>query len=879
MKNHNYITYILLILLTILLSCQNKKPDFQWICDVNGVRIRININENDFEYIWDGETFDSIAHGDGVLKILQKNSIIEEKKINAFYGSINPHDIVSVGNNEKYIGDLSGDKFNGYGVYVKGNEIYVGSFKDSKPDGFLSLYKNGNYYYTGLWSEGKFNGEGTLYKEDGTIKTGDWENGNLVQTEVDVQLPEGHYKGYVKNNLPDGIGTMVYQDSSQYAGKWKNGLWDGEGTYITPHDTIFANWEAGIITGDAILSIDNYFYEGTIFDNAPNGIGNLLVEDSSFYSGGWEEGKRSGYGEIYFSNGDSYIGEWKNNEFNGEGNYIYEKAKASYEGEWLNGLQHGNGYYRSPEFAYRGEWDNGWMNGAGKLVFKNGDKYEGSIQENIFDGMGTYVFHNGNSYEGEFINGKFSGLGIFHFSSGGSYEGEFFDGKIYGDGTLILVENGELTSITGFWPQDGTFPAFASILYPTGDLYEGPLKNGFPTEEGFWVSGEERKKNIEKIENSHLHKFNEFYKRNRETINWCVTGVSIAVSFIPGAGEGINIAINVIDASMAIASAAIDANEVAALGEDNSEEIKTLNKEIALNVALIAVPKGLKQLKKLNKPLKNIIRSEAALQTLEGIGKNFTKKTSIKFVKNRIFGKSFKLNFESSKDGIKSLKPSFNRLSPLPVQANRLITPAKSQYVTLSRFQKASVKNLKLSDNGNSANLRDNMLAIMGKGGKKMLEKSKKYANKYRGSRNQVEAHHILTGFPNEARLNPDQVRTLKEAQDFFKQTFGSLDHPINGIFVGRGAGKEYVGLAKGASHGMHSVEYNMEVARKILAVKKLVKDKYKNDPQMAMRLLGEEMDVLKRRIRKGDLLIQKPNNSVIHTWYGWKKPSIPKNQ
>lgn len=886
MKNFAIKSFVFLLIIGILFSCNKNDQQDNWIVDQNGVKLWVDEDNKELQYIWEGETFDSVAHGAGVLKIIRNDSVIEERNIEAYYGSINPKSIVSVGANEKYIGNLSGDKFNGYGVYVKGNEIYVGNFKESKPEGFLSLYKNGNFYYTGYWSEGKFNGEGTLYKEDGSIKSGDWEHGNLVQTEVDVQLPEGHYKGYVKNNLPDGIGTMVYQDRSKYSGKWKNGLWDGEGTYISAQDTIIANWESGNIIGDAILSIGNYFYEGSIFDNSPNGIGNLIVENGSFYSGGWLDGKRSGIGEIYFVNGDSYIGEWKNNEFNGEGTYQYLSQKSKYRGTWKDGLQDGIGSYESPEFSYIGEWEAGWIDGEGIFKYKNGDSYNGTFHENLFDGIGTYTFSNGNFYEGEFIKGKISGLGRFHFKNGSLYEGEFLDGKIYGDGTLHLIENGKSVSITGFWTPDGKFPTKASILFPSGDIFEGSIVNGFPSKDGIWISSDDVKKRklvVWLIENSPAHIANEFYKRNKETINWVLTGASVAVTTVgifagpemAVIAESINIAINAIDATLAIESAKIDIAENLILGEDISEPLEELGTQVALNAAFILLPKAFKALKPLGKPIKNVVRSNLGLLAEKSTGSLLKKKSVINFTKGKIFGKQYKINLEKVSGNKKKLNNVFNRTAPIEVQAKRLLTPNKAQYITYKRFQNNSVKNLNLTTNGNSANLKSNMLAVLGEPGEKMIEGSKKLANKYRGTRNQVEAHHILTAFPNEARLNPDQARTLKEAQDFFKQTFGSLDHPINGIFVGRGAGKEYVGLAKGASHGMHSVEYNMEVARRILVVKKLVKDKYKNDPDMARLLLGEEMDALKRGIRSGNILIQTKEKSFIYTWFGFKKPKI----
>ena len=228
-------------------------------------------------------------------------------------------------------------------------------FHESKPNGYLKLYRNGKLYYEGYWENGTFNGEGTLYKEDGSVKTGDWVAGRLSQTLVDVQLPQGHYYGYAKDGKPDGLGKIDYADGVFYQGKWEAGLWEGEGLYINANDSVYGIWEKGKICGDVIYRTPQLYFEGTFIDNVPVGAGNLAQSDGSYYSGFWLDGKREGNGDIIFSNGDSYSGEWTNNEFNGFGVYEYAAAKAVYQGEWADGLQNGNGFYKCPQFSYNGQ--------------------------------------------------------------------------------------------------------------------------------------------------------------------------------------------------------------------------------------------------------------------------------------------------------------------------------------------------------------------------------------------------------------------------------------------------------------------------------------------------------------------------------------------
>lgn len=857
--------HILIIFIISLLSSCASSVDSGWVeSETNGIRIWLTDADTTLTYRWEGESFDSVAHGNGILYVIDNGSVVEQRTAKAYYGALEENDIVSVSDTEAYVGGIIDEKFDGYGVYHKNGEIYIGNFKDSKPHGYATWYKNGKPYYVGMWANGKFHGEGTLYKEDGSIKTGDWENGTLTQTLVDVELSNGHYNGYVKNNKPDGIGRMEYANGSLYSGKWKYGKYSGLGVYINTSDTIVGDWDNGKITGDVIYRTDKFFYEGSMVDNYPTGIGNLTVEDNSFYTGNWIDGKRAGIGDIFFVNGDSYSGEWENNQFYGIGKYTYEQQKATYDGDWVDGLQDGIGYYRCPEFAYRGEWEKGWMDGEGELVFKNGDKYEGTIHENLIDGIGTYTFKDGNFYEGEFVEGKMSGLGIFHFKNGTTFEGEFLNGKIYGDGTLNLVEGNQVVSITGFWTPDRKFPINASILYPSGDLYEGPIVNGYPTDAGTWTSGEERAKNIDKVENSSLHKANEFYKRNKESIDWCLTGISMAITFIPEASEGMNIALNAIDAGMAIASAAIDAEEAYALGEDTSEQLANLGSEVAINAALIVVPKAFKTLKKLNTPLKNVSRSTAASLGLKSVGKAIAKKSAIKFVKGKIYGKAIKLSVVKLKGGARKIERSLvrNKYTQKPmIAAGRMLTGIKHQTISYNRYLKAIQRNpelkeqLALSAEGSSKNLGNNMRLL---GTDKWMHRNERIRRYLGQKKRQVEPHHILPSNPT--------TKEGEEARKIWTTYFGSVDHPCNGIWLGRNNKKlGYYGLAKGSNHSPNSLEYEKAVSTKLLETYKKYEKTYANNPEMMQRLLAETVDDIKHDIFKGKLAIGKGSHEV-HT-------------
>ncbi|MFJ1366978.1 AHH domain-containing protein [Capnocytophaga canimorsus] len=864
----------LIVIFGFLITSCTTKSDGSWV-QTSPLESKVWLSDVDSQltYSWEGQIFDSIAHGNGELIISKKGSIVNRLKVKAIYGAINHSDIVSVGTNEQYIGNTKEELFEGYGVYIKGSDIYIGNFHKGQPHGHLTLYRNKKIYYTGSWNLGLFHGKGTFYKEDGTVKIGEWEHGELTQTFVDSKLSNGHYKGYVKNTYPDGLGVMKYNNGNEFQGSWKQGNYHGLGLLLQDQDSIFGYWNEGKLTGDALYKTSSFIYDGGFVDNIPTGIGCLISSDGNYYSGSWIDGKRNGIGDIFFANGDRYSGEWENNEFHGIGKFIYNHDNSSYEGEWKNGLQDGQGNYNSPNFYYRGDWEKGWMDGEGILVFKNGDRYEGTIHENKIDGIGCYEYANGNRYEGEFVSGIIWGNGIFQFKDGNRFEGEFYKGKIYGDGTLLLKTKDETVAITGFWPLEGGFPKEASMLFENGDLYEGPLVNGYPSPNGVWVSGEERLKKIEEIESSTIHKANEFYKKHRETINWYLVGASAIVTAIEAScastvigapfaviAHGINVGINVIDATASMASAGIDAAEARARGEDASEAEDRLLKEVGMNVALVLVPKVIsKGVKPLNKAIKGVFRSSAALVGRTG---TLIKKSALKFGKGKLCNKVSKLSISIQSGGRKVEKALIQSKTTrdLMIASGRLLTKLKHQVVTynayLTKIKKRPelFKKLNLTGEGSSKVLEKNMRLM---GLEKWLNKNERI-KRYLGLKRQVEAHHIIPSNP--------MTESAKKAKEIWVKYFGSVDHPCNGIWLGRSnKSNGYKFLAKGSNHSPNTREYEEYVGKFINDTYNKYKKQYANNPEMMQKVLAESVDEIKKKLYKGNLAIGGASHQV-HT-------------
>ena len=78
------------------------------------------------------------------------------------------------------------------------------------------------------------------------------------------------------------------------------------------------------------------------------------------------------------------------------------------------------------------------QNGKGKMLYANGDLYEGGWVNDKKEGYGKLkIIINGIEYVGNFKSDKFHGEGIYKTAIGDSYEGSWIKGKKEGKGIFI----------------------------------------------------------------------------------------------------------------------------------------------------------------------------------------------------------------------------------------------------------------------------------------------------------------------------------------------------------------------------------------------------------------------------------------------------------
>ncbi|WP_179338946.1 AHH domain-containing protein [Winogradskyella ludwigii] len=492
---------LLVILLSTLESCiQTPELVKAWVKVENCDCFLWSIIDNR-TYQWDGDTFEGYIHGEGELRVFINDSLIESKNYKknnlAFYGAINKEEAYQY-KGDYFVGSLKNGLYEGKGVLLKENgDIYSGEFKSGIPDGTLNYYKKKILRYSGDWKDGRYHGFGVQYLDDNTTKVGIWSEGEITDVEkVRVNYDYGVYFGFIKNNKPSGEGELI---------TYKN-------------DTLFGNWADGKLDGYAEVISDSFQSSGEWENGKLNGHSYCVYSDFSIYNGDFVDNVKSGYGELFYKD-ELYQGEWANDKFHGLGYYQYENGN-SYLGNWKSGIQDGNGTIETETFSYTGDIVNGIVKGYGEVEYKNvRDEYKGHFEDNIRSGNGSYLYENGNVYQGEFANDLFNGIGVFTYNDGSQYQGDFFDGKIYGEGSLYLKEGDSTIVFTAVWSEEGKFPEQASILFPNGDLYEGPIVNGIPTNDGEWTRQEDRETNSATPNRRNIYKANDFFKKHQASIN------------------------------------------------------------------------------------------------------------------------------------------------------------------------------------------------------------------------------------------------------------------------------------------------------------------------------------------------------------------------
>lgn len=125
------------------------------------------------------------------------------------------------------------------------------------------------------------------------------------------------------------------------------------------------------------------------------------------------------------------------------GKIVYNNGDV-YDGKLIDGVFSGSVVLHYDYGTYDGEWSNGDKNGTGTMTWLDGDVYVGEFLSGAMHGKGEFTWVNGDKYVGDWACGKMHGVGKLVWGNKLEYyDGEWKDGERHGKG-IYRNPNGNL---------------------------------------------------------------------------------------------------------------------------------------------------------------------------------------------------------------------------------------------------------------------------------------------------------------------------------------------------------------------------------------------------------------------------------------------------
>ncbi len=174
--------------------------------------------------------------------------------------------------------------------------------------------------------------------------------------------------------------------------------------------------------------------------------------------------------------------------YSGRGKVVWDNGD-SYDGSLVKGQRQGEGQFIwASGQRYSGTWEQDQPRGQGQMQFTNGNRYQGRVEDGLPEGQGVMRYASGDEFTGQLKRGSPNGRGVYVWAAGQRFEGEWLQGVAQGAGTLKFA-NGDIFEGP---VRDGVPHGPGRLVYANGDTYTGNFKNGRPDGEGrfAWKMGD-----------------------------------------------------------------------------------------------------------------------------------------------------------------------------------------------------------------------------------------------------------------------------------------------------------------------------------------------------------------------------------------------------
>ena len=175
--------------------------------------------------------------------------------------------------------------------------------------------------------------------------------------------------------------------------------------------------------------------------------------------------------------------------YSGTGKVVWANGDV-FEGPMIKGLRHGKGLFVwASGQRYNGDWVNDNPTGQASVKFVNGNQFEGTVAEGVPQGQGRMRYASGDTYAGQLKAGEPEGRGLYLWKNGQQFEGDWKNGRPNGQGKLKFATGNEFEGAV----VEGVPNGMGRMRFATGETYTGNLVNGQPHGQGTfqWPHGDQ----------------------------------------------------------------------------------------------------------------------------------------------------------------------------------------------------------------------------------------------------------------------------------------------------------------------------------------------------------------------------------------------------
>ena len=163
-----------------------------------------------------------------------------------------------------------------------------------------------------------------------------------------------------------------------------------------------------------------------------DGEGVQIFSETVRYEGGFKQGRRHGKGFMALPTGEEFVGDWNEGQmYKGTLKRAYKDILITYTGSFANSKKEGKGLLLHGDLVvYEGLWRENKVRAACRTLTMRTRLTVSELRVRAcawqqYHGTGTHTLPDGSVFKGTFVQGKRDGMGRMVYANGDVYEGQW----------------------------------------------------------------------------------------------------------------------------------------------------------------------------------------------------------------------------------------------------------------------------------------------------------------------------------------------------------------------------------------------------------------------------------------------------------------------